>query len=137
MLDSSVVVRYLTNDPPDMADVAARIIDSEERLIVSELVIAESGYVLQSVYGVPRPMLIDALMGLVRRQNIAPLHLPKDLVLTALNMCRNSKRASFVDALQWAEARHAGIQQIYTFDRRFPGEGLRVADGSEHPPATR
>ena len=34
-LDSSFIVRYLTNDPPAMAEKAASIIDSEQPLIVS------------------------------------------------------------------------------------------------------
>ena len=131
LLDSSVVVRYLTNNPPDLANAAARIIDSDSRLVLSELVLAETGYVLQSVYGVPRAQLVDALVGLVRRKNIELLNLPKELALIALSLCRGSNRVSFVDALLWAEARHAGANAIYTFDRRFPADGVPFVGGDE------
>ena len=50
-LDSSVIVRYLTDDPPEMAERAARIIETNEELILSELVLVETAYVLESVYG--------------------------------------------------------------------------------------
>jgi predicted nucleic acid-binding protein len=57
-LDTSFVVRYLTNDPPAVAELAAAVIDSEERLILSEIVLLESAYVLTSVYGVPRAEVV-------------------------------------------------------------------------------
>lgn len=47
-LDTSVVVRYLTGDPPEMADRAAALIDAGGALILSELVLIETAYVLES-----------------------------------------------------------------------------------------
>lgn len=41
LLDTSVVVRYLTGDPPDLAEKAARIIDWDEDLQVTAVVVAE------------------------------------------------------------------------------------------------
>jgi hypothetical protein len=48
-LHSTTIVRYLTNDPPAMAETAAEIIDTGRPLIVTEVVLAESAYVLSSV----------------------------------------------------------------------------------------
>ena len=47
-LDTNCIVRYLTDDPPEMAERAARVIDSEQFLTVSVLVIVETAYVLES-----------------------------------------------------------------------------------------
>ncbi len=66
-------------------------------------------------------------MMFVQKRNVRMLNLPKELVLEALRLCRDSKRHSFADALLWAEARDAG-GSVYTFDRRFPKIGL------DHPP---
>jgi len=127
-LDTSFVVRYLTADPPAMARQAAGVIDSEQVLILSELALIETAYVLESFYGVPRTELVDTLIALLSRRNIRPLQLPKSLALEALHLCRESKRVSFADAFLWAQARHHGTRDLYTFDRRFPAVGLRLMD---------
>lgn len=125
-LDTSYVVRYLTNDPPDMAEQAARIIDSDQPLILSELVVAETAYVLTSVYGIPRAELVDALVELIRRENLSLLKSSKPRVLEALLSCRESKRYSYTDVLLWAEAREHGAERIYSFDGKFPSQGLTI-----------
>ncbi len=122
-LDTSYIVRYLTQDVPEMAEEAAEVIDSDQEIVLSEVILAETAYVLASVYEYPRPELVDALMLFVQRRNIRMLKLPKELALEALRLCRDSKRHSFADALLWAEARNAG-GSVYTFDRRFPMIGL-------------
>lgn len=123
-LDSSFIVRYLTNDPPAMAEKAASIIDSEQLLFVSELILAESAYVLTSVYQIPRADLVDALISFLQRANIQLTHLAKPVALDAMRLCRNSKRISFADALLWAEVFSSDNQQVYTFDVRFPSDGI-------------
>jgi predicted nucleic acid-binding protein len=125
-VDSSVIVRYLTNDPPALAETAAAIIDSDQMLILSEVILVETAYVLSSVYGISRTRVVDALSALIQRQNIDLLNLSKPLALEALRLCRDSKRHSFADAVLWAEAHQRGVRRIHTFDNRFPGEGLQI-----------
>ena len=128
-LDTSVVVRYLTGDPPEMAERAAAVIDTEDGRIVSELVLVETAYVLESYYEVDRAALTDALSGLVRRRNLKLLGLPKSLVLEALDLCRASRRVSFTDAFVWAQAHHAGEPRlVHTFDRRFPSREIELRE---------
>jgi predicted nucleic acid-binding protein len=125
-LDTSYIIRYLTNDPPDMAARAAAIIDSDEPLVLSEMVLVESAYVLSSFYKVPRAEIVDALMDLVQRSNIRLANLTKTRVLDGLSLCRASKRCSFTDVLLWAQARDSGAERIYSFDEKFPDEGLAI-----------
>ena len=119
-LDTSFVVRYLTDDSPEMAARAAEVIDGDESLILSELVLLEAAYVLVSVYRVPRAEVVEALSALVQRQNERLLTLGKPEALEALTLCKDSGRVSFTDALLWAQARQAGAARIHTFDERFP-----------------
>ena len=125
-LDTSVLVRYLTNDPPAMAEAAARIIDCDQPLILSEVILVETAYVLTAVYEVPRAAVVDALSAFVQRRNIRLLNLSKPSALEALRLCRDSKRHSFADALLWAEARHSGVRRVYTVDSRFPAEDVEL-----------
>lgn len=121
-----MVVRYLTGDPPELAEQAARIIDNEDGLQVTDVVLAETAYVLTSVYQVPREVVVDHLIALLQKENIAPFALDKGVVLQAMLLCRPSGRVSFADALVWAAARSAGSKVVYSLDERFPGDGLEV-----------
>ena len=42
LLDSSMLVRYLTGDPPDLADVSAEVIGGVDALLVTDVVIVET-----------------------------------------------------------------------------------------------
>ncbi len=125
-LDTSIVVRYLTGDPPDLAEKAAQIIDGEERLQVTEVVLAETAYVLTSVYGIPRSVVVDHLIAFLQKENVSPFALEKGLVLQALLLCKPSGRVSFADAMVWAAARSSEDKVVYSLDERFPEYGLEV-----------
>lgn len=125
-IDTNVVVRYLTNDPPDQAEIAASIVDEVGDFWISDVVLTETAYVMRDVYAVSREDIVDRLMGFVRKANVSVHGIDKDFVLQGLRMCRPSGRVSFGDAMVWAAARTAGADVVYTFDRRFPSVGIEV-----------
>jgi predicted nucleic acid-binding protein len=57
-LDTSVVVRLLVGEPEHMARAARRrlerAVEADERVLVSDLVIAEAYFALQHHYGIPK-----------------------------------------------------------------------------------
>ena len=126
LLDTSMVVRYLTADPPELAEKAARVIDGEEALQVTDVVIAETAYVLMSVYGIPRSVVVDHLVAFLQKENISPFALDKGLVLQALLLCKPSGRVSFADAMVWAATRSSESKVVYSLDERFPEDDLKV-----------
>lgn len=125
-LDTSLVVRYLTGSPPALYRRAAGIIDSEEELLLTGVVVAESAYVLTKVYAASRAATVDALVALVRKRNVKLHELDRDLAIQGLLLCRPSGRVSFADAMLWATARSAGAAVVYSGDERFPSDGLEV-----------
>jgi predicted nucleic-acid-binding protein len=127
-LDTSVIVRYLTGDPADLAVLAQRIVDDDVTLTLTDVVLTETLYVLTSVYRIPREIVVDRVIGLVSKKNIVVYALDKDTVIHGLLMCRRSGRVSISDAMIWVAARTAGATQIFTFDRRFPSEGIALGD---------
>lgn len=64
-LDTSVVMRLLTGDPPDQAEVAATFLAESkatgDRLLVTDLVIAEVYFALHSKYKVPKAEALQRL----------------------------------------------------------------------------
>jgi predicted nucleic acid-binding protein len=125
-VDTSFLVRYLTNDPPELAARAAEVLDREPHLTISPVALAETAFVLESFYQSPRAAVVDALIRLVQKANLEILHLPKSRALMALDKCRPSRRHSFADALIWTEAVHARASVIFSFDRRFPRGEVKI-----------
>ncbi len=125
-LDTSFLVRYLTDDPPELAEQAAQIIDTQDDLWVTDVVVVETAYVLTSVYRVPRNVVVDHLIAFLQKENVSVFTLDKGLVLQALIMCRPSGRVSFADAMIWAAARSARAGVVYSLDERFPEDDLEV-----------
>ena len=64
-LDTLVVMRLLTGDPPDQAEVAATFLAESkaagDRLLVTDLVIAEVYFALHSKYKVPKAEALQRL----------------------------------------------------------------------------
>lgn len=125
-LDTSIIVRYITGDPPQLAEQAAKVIDGEKNLKITDVVLVETAYVLTSVYGVPREIVVDHLIAFLQKKNISLFSLEKGIVIQALLLCRPSGRISFADALVWAAARSSKSKIIYSFDEKFPSDGVEI-----------
>ncbi len=130
-LDTSMVVRYLTGDPPGQAQQAAAVIDLEEGLVLTEVVLVETAYVLTTVYRVPREVVIDHLILFLQKQNISSFAVQKEFLLQALLLCRPSGHVSFADAMLWAAVRASGEKSVYSLDERFPRDGVMVLRGKK------
>lgn len=125
LLDTNVIIRYLTQDDPQHGPLAAALIDSSEELQVSLVVLIEAAHVLTRIYGEQRDQIVDVLIDLLRRGNVGVVGLDKSVVASSLTLCKGSNRVSFGDALIYAEARQHNLA-VYTFDQRFPSEDIVV-----------
>lgn len=126
LLDTSLLVRYLTDDPPHLADIAADVVEGLPDLEVTGVALAETAHVLASFYRLPRDEIVDTLVELLGRDNVDVFEFDKGLVIQALLLCRDCGRVSIPDALIWAAARSAGGLAVYSLDRRFPADGIEV-----------
>ena len=126
LVDTSVVVRYLTGDVPELAERAAALLDGPDPIALHTIVLVETAFVLEKVYEVPRADVVDALIEFLQKKNLRLLDLPKEDAILALLLARPSNRVSYADALLWALARSHGAKRLYTFDAKFPNEGLEV-----------
>jgi predicted nucleic acid-binding protein len=126
IVDTNVLARYLTRDPPGQAELARRLIEGEESVLVPLVTLLEVAFVLGHHYGLSRDTIIDLLVALLERVNVDVLELSRDLAVEALDLCRPSNRVSFADALIWASARACALGPLHTFDQRFPSRDLAV-----------
>lgn len=125
-VDTDVLVRYFLQDDPEKGPAAARLIDGAHELGISLVALAEIAFVLSRNYGVPREEVVDRLVELLRKRNFEVLGMDKTLVASALLLCRPSGRVNYADALINADARAHIVERLYTFDERFPSEGLTL-----------
>lgn len=126
-LDTSVVVRYLVGTPKDQAERAARLVDGDAEIAIPLVVIAETAQVLRSFYRMSRADVVDILIDLITRVNVAPLEISKADVIDALVRARAFESSPITDALIAASARAHAALPVYTFDEKFGRLGVVVA----------
>lgn len=125
-LDTNMIVRYLTGVPIEQFAQASRIINETENLLISDVALTEVAYILRDRHQVSRESIVDLLIALIQRDNVSVYAIDDELAIQGLRMCRPSGRVSIADAMIWAAARTDRASAIYTFDRRFPGQGIEI-----------
>jgi predicted nucleic acid-binding protein len=126
-VDTSVVVRYLVGTPEGEARRAAKLIDGDEQLGLSLVVLVETAHVLRTQYGIERSEIVDTLIELLTRENVVLLGLSNADALAALVRARSLPRSPIPDALIAATAKAAGAIPLYTFDEDLHRHGIAVA----------
>lgn len=113
-LDTNVLIRHLTGDPPDQARRATRLLRTGKGLILTDLVVAECVYVLRSVYRVDIATIAMMLRAAFALQSIEVPALP--ILTRALELLEDGK-LSFVDSYLVACAEQSGVGAVASFDR--------------------
>lgn len=113
-VDTNILVRHLTGDPPAQARRATRYLETADELLLPDLIAAEVAYVLESYYEVPRAQVADTLRAI--------LAFPAIRVVDADLLRRASEvyevhRLDFADAYLVASAERTGVGVIASFDR--------------------
>ena len=124
-LDTSVLVRYLTQDDPAQARkanaVIAETVARGEQCSINAIVLCELVWVLQAAYGIDRDTVA---MALDRVLDTAQFVIEdKDLVRRALEEYRRGP-GDFSDYLIGWRNRQAGCSDTATFDRSLRKSGL-------------
>jgi predicted nucleic acid-binding protein len=115
-LDTNVLVRHLTGDPPEMAARATALLRDAERLEVPDLIVAEVVYVLESFYSVRRERVAELARAIVAFPPVATDD-PQRL-LRAIELYER-ERLDFADAYLVARAEQTPHRSVVSFDRRI------------------
>lgn len=119
-LDTSALLRYLTDDDPAVAAQVAAAIDGDEPVQLSGIVLIEAVHVLRGVpYSRRNPDLADVLIELLAHENVVLTGLDQDLATAAIRGARGLSPRHIADALIGAAARDAGSRQLLTTDTAF------------------
>ncbi len=113
-VDTNVLVRHLTGDLPELAERATAYLGRERQLLLTDLVAAETVYVLESYYEAPRLEVAQALRSLVAFDSVVCID--PALLLRALEVYETD-RLDFAEAYLVACAETTGVRRVVSFDR--------------------
>lgn len=127
-VDTDVLVRHLTGVPPDRATPSTRYLSDESDLMVADLVVAETVYVLESFYETPRRQVAEAVRSLLAFEAVVTVD--PTLLLRAIEVYE-TKGIDFAEAYLVACAESTGINKVASFDRSIDQVGTvqRVEPG--------
>ncbi len=113
-LDTNVLIRHLTGDPPDMAARATRFLAEADELLVPDVIVAEVVYVLESFYEVERAKVAELARAVVAFPAVTVID--RDLLLRAIEVYEVD-RIDFAEAYLVASAERSGVNTVASFDQ--------------------
>lgn len=127
-VDTNILIRHLTGDPPDMAARATAYLQVERELLLTDLVAAETVYVLESFYEAPRDRVAEAVRSLVAFDSIVCVD--RALLLRAIEVYE-TERIDFAEAYLVACAESTGVGKVASFDRSI--DRVKTVERVERP----
>lgn len=114
-VDTNVLVRLITRDDKKQVESAEEFVS--KGAWVSHLVLAETSWVLDSVYDRTREDIAKAVEMLLNHEHLTLQD--QDVVEAAVEKFRQHKRVAFSDVLVLEVARKSGHVPLGTFDRNL------------------
>jgi predicted nucleic-acid-binding protein len=113
-VDTNILARHLTGDPLDMAARATAYLASASELLLADLIVAETVYVLESFYKVARDQIAEAMRSLIAFNSI--ITVDPALLLRAIEVYEVD-RLDFAEAYLVASAETTGVNKVASFDK--------------------
>ena len=113
-VDTNILVRHLTGDPPALAARATAYLATAEELYLADLIVAETVYALESFYEVARPLIAQVMRSLIAFDSIAIVD--PALLLRAIEVYEVD-RLDFAEAYLVACAESTGVGSVASFDK--------------------
>lgn len=113
-VDTNIFVRHLTGDPADMAARATAFLAAQTHLLLTDLIVSELVYVLESFYEAPRRQVAVSVRSVLAYPSVICVDLP--VLLRSLEVYETD-RIDFAEAYLVACAESAGVTKIASFDR--------------------
>ena len=131
-LDTNVLVRHLTGDPPDLAARATQFLRDADELLLADLIVAETVYVLESFYELARPRAGELARAILAFGPVRALDV--HLLLRAVEVYELD-RLDFAEAYLIASAGQSGVGVVASFDRSI--DRVQTVTRFEPPQAPR
>jgi predicted nucleic-acid-binding protein len=113
-VDTNVLIRHLTGDPPAQAARATRFLAEADELLLADLIVAEVVYVLESFYEVRRARVAELVRAIIAFAAVRVVD--EELLLRAVEVYE-IERLDFAEAYLVASAERSGVDTVASFDR--------------------
>lgn len=113
-VDTNVLIRHLTGEPPAMAAAATEFLGGQSELFLADLIVAETIYVLESFYETARPQVAAIVRSLLALRSVVVVD--RAVLLRAVEVYEVD-RIDFAEAYLIACAESTGIGCVASFDR--------------------
>jgi predicted nucleic-acid-binding protein len=128
-LDTNVLVRFLTQDDPDQAALATRIVENELTEdapgFIGLVVLVETAWVLQRLYRASAEEIRETMIDLLGSRAIVVEN--RDVVTRAIALSKQNS-CGFADAIIAASAFDAGCEKVISFDRGAVRAGMTLVE---------
>ncbi len=114
LVDTNVLIRHLTHDPPAAGRAATAFLREGHELMLTDVVAAETVYVLEPFYERPRDEVAGALRSLISFPAVRVAD--PELLLRAAELYED-ERLDFAEAYLAACGERWGIRGVASFDR--------------------
>lgn len=119
-VDTNIFIRYFTNEPPEQAEKSRilfnQTIKGDYELFICDLIIAETIYVLESVYQLDKSEIAEKILSIIRLDNVIVEN--RSIILEALEIYEGNN-FDFTDAYLACHARKYSVKKIFSFDNDF------------------
>lgn len=119
-IDANVILRYITKDPPAMAEASRKVFSEAQKgkvgLKIIPLIVAEVVWVLESFYNYSKTQIAETLIQLLLCDGLEVEQL--SLLIEALTLYQK-KNLDFTDALLGITALQYGPPSVYSFDQHL------------------
>jgi predicted nucleic acid-binding protein len=119
-VDTNILIRHLTGDPPAQAARATSFLTAADELLLADLVVAEVVYVLESFYEVPRARVAELVRAILAFPAVVVLD--PAMLLRALEVYETA-RLDFAEAYLVAQAEQSGVGVVASFDQAIDRVG--------------
>jgi predicted nucleic acid-binding protein len=113
-VDTNILIRHLTGDPPEVAARATAALGGAEQLLLTDVVFAECIYVLESFYEAERDQVAELMRSAIAFATLETVD--SGLLLRALEVYELD-RLDFAEAYLVAQAEVTGVGVVMSFDR--------------------
>lgn len=120
LLDTNILLRHLLSDhpvhSPKAESLIKRVEEGKETVAITDIVIFETVYTLQSFYKIPRRAIRENLTPLIMLRGVKLAHKTDYYAVFDLY---ESENISFADAYHIVVMKRRGAKEIYSFDTDF------------------
>ena len=118
--DTNMFLRYLTNEPHELAEKVSTFFNKMElgiyKLYVCDMVVSELVYVLEKVFELSKKEICEKIKALMLKKNIIMEN--KQIVFKSLDAYRDLN-INFVDAYIYSHLSKKRVTKVFSFDKHF------------------